>query len=198
MNYLFFDTETTGVPKNYNAPASDVNNFPRLVQIGWIVFNENREEVYSREFIVKPDGFEIPASASAVHGITTERAIAEGIELRTVLAKFAAYVSYCDIIIGHNIDFDMKVVGAEFYRTFKESPLEGRGTICTMKSTCEFVGIRNSYGFKYPRLYELHQKLFDTPLVQTHTALDDIQNTAKCFFELERLGVIEVEVNPTH
>lgn len=38
MKYLFIDTETTGLPKEYDAPYTDIDNWPRLVQLAWIVF----------------------------------------------------------------------------------------------------------------------------------------------------------------
>jgi len=29
--YLFFDTETTGLPRNWKAPVTDLDNWPRMV-----------------------------------------------------------------------------------------------------------------------------------------------------------------------
>lgn len=69
MRYCFFDTETAGLPKNFSAPTTDVDNWPRLVQLSWILTDERKEV-----FIIRPDGFTIPEEASNVHGITTERA----------------------------------------------------------------------------------------------------------------------------
>ncbi len=73
--YLFFDTETTGVPANYRAPASDSNNWPRLVQIGWLLTDETAMQIESAEYLIKPDGFTIPQDAAKIHGITTELAL---------------------------------------------------------------------------------------------------------------------------
>lgn len=86
MVYLFFDTETTGLPKNYNAPSSDLENWScRLVQIAWILADENKKPFAMSNFIIKPDGFEIPKESSDVHGITTEKALAEGHDLKKVM-----------------------------------------------------------------------------------------------------------------
>ena len=41
--YLFFDTETTGLPRNWSAPVSDLNNWPRLVQIAWIFYKDGEK-----------------------------------------------------------------------------------------------------------------------------------------------------------
>ena len=89
-NYLFFDTETTGVPRNYKAPSSDTRNWPRLVQLAWILTDENGNRIHTGNQIVKPDGFVIPADAAKVHGITTQRAMAEGIPLNEVINLFKA------------------------------------------------------------------------------------------------------------
>ena len=86
--YLFFDTETTGLPKNWKAPVTDLDNWPRMIQIGLTLCNDEGERVDSAEFIIKPDNFIIPTEASNVHGITTEKAIEEGVELDDVLNKF--------------------------------------------------------------------------------------------------------------
>jgi DNA polymerase III epsilon subunit-like protein len=194
MYRLFFDTETAGLPKDYNAPPSNTDNWCRMVQLGWLVYRDT-ELVGSREFIIRPEGFEIPLSVSALHGITTERALTEGKSLKLVMKDFRTWVEGVDEIVCHNANFDLGVAGAEFYRTLGENPLEGKPSICTMRSTMEFVGISGNPkygGYKYPKLRELWAKLFsDTPYPQTHTALDDIQHTATCFFELERRGVIK-------
>lgn len=188
--YLFFDTETTGVPKNYKAPITDTDNWPRLVQIGWVLYDGEKKFVAEAEFVVKPDGFEIPEGASNVHGITTEKALSVGSSLEEVLEIFKKTLEGCDTIVGHNVSFDANIIGAEYWRLYGKSPLEGKKTVDTMESSKAFVGIRNSYGYKWPKLNELYKKLFNEDMGAAHTALMDIQNTAKCYFELERLGVI--------
>lgn len=85
MNYLFFDTETTGVPCNYNAPVTDTNNWPRLVQLGWIVTDEYGNVLKQRSRIVRPEGCTIPYEASSIHEITTEKALREGYDLSGIL-----------------------------------------------------------------------------------------------------------------
>ena len=86
--YLFFDTETTGLPRNYKAPVSDLNNWPRMIQIAWILCDQNGSQIESDDFIIKPENFKIPDAASKVHGISNEKAINEGEELEIVLVKF--------------------------------------------------------------------------------------------------------------
>lgn len=190
--YLFFDTETTGVPRNYNAPVTDVDNWPRLVQIGWVLYDDNKNIVSEQEFVVKPNGFEIPVSASSIHGITTEKATTDGLPLSLVLLHFLNALDKASIVIGHNLSYDESIIGAELVRAKIDNPLPQKKLICTMKSSTNYCKIPGGYGgrYKWPKLNELYRKLFNAPLEQTHTALDDIQNTAKCYFELEKLGIV--------
>ena len=111
--YLFFDTETTGLPRNWNAPVSDLDNWPRLVELAWLLYDEEGAAVESQSAIVKPNGFEIPTGAEAVHGINTARALAEGVVLRSVLDDFARVVDTSRVLIAHNMSFDKKIMGAE-------------------------------------------------------------------------------------
>ena len=104
--YLFFDTETTGLPNNYNAPIEDLNNWPRLVQLAWVIYDENAEQKIGANYIIQPEGFIIPEQASRVHGITTERANEEGRPLIKVLEEFAGVVGDSKLLIAHNMDFD--------------------------------------------------------------------------------------------
>ena len=83
--YLLFDTETTGVPQNYDAPISDLQNWPRLVQLSWILCDQQGNDIETGNDIVKPDGFIIPEAASRIHQITTIYAIETGADLSTVL-----------------------------------------------------------------------------------------------------------------
>ena len=186
---LFFDTETTGIPRNYNAPVSDVDNWPRLVQLGFIVM-DGKDVLTEQEYIVKPDGFEIPVEASNVHGITTEVANSKGESVKKVVLEFMFWMNQCDTIVGHNVSFDVSIVGAEYWRIYGNSPFEGKKAVCTMKSGTQFVGIPRAGGFKYPKLHELYRKLFDKDMGAAHTALQDISNTAQCYFEMVERGII--------
>jgi len=58
-----------------------------------------------------------------------------------------------------------------------------------MKST-NYCGILGEYGVKWPKLRELHIKLFGTEFDGAHDASADIAATKKCFFELKRIGIL--------
>lgn len=189
--FTIFDTETTGLPKNYKAPASDLKNWPRMIQIAWAVYDNDQKLVEQKEYIIKPNGFEIPKAASNVHGITTEKALSEGVDLTEVLKDFARVLSKTDYLIAHNISFDEKIVGAEFIRTKVENNLNNLPKICTMHSSTDFCKIDGQYGYKWPNLTELHYKLFNEGFDGAHDALVDVRACARCFFELVNIGVIK-------
>ena len=188
--YLFFDTETNGLPKNWKAPVSDLNNWPRLVQLAYLSYDNNGNKISEGDFIIKPDGFIIPAEASRVHGITTERAILEGKPLSTVLRQFETLINDATYLVAHNISFDEKVIGAEFLRNSMPNSLISKQRICTMERTTDFCAIDGPYGFKWPKLSELHYKLFRIGFEEAHNAAADINATARCFWELRKRNLI--------
>ena len=188
--YLFFDTETTGLPRKWNAPITDLDNWPRLEQLAWLSYDESGKEAGRGDLIVKPDGFLIPADSAKIHGISTERALVEGKALPEVLLKFNAAMKSAEVLVAHNMSFDEKIVGAEFLRANVANELEQKNKICTMHGTKEFCGIAGQYGLKWPRLSELHQKLFGHDFVEAHNAANDIKATARCFWELKKRGVL--------
>ena len=115
--YLIFDTETTGLPRNKNAPLTDLENWPRLVQLAWQLHDGKGNLLSQQNFIIKPEGFDIPFKAEQVHGISTSRAIEEGHDLKSVLAHFSSDVEKTEVLVGHNIEFDVSIIGAELLRS---------------------------------------------------------------------------------
>ncbi len=188
--YLFFDTETTGLPRNWKAPVSDLNNWPRLVQLAYLFYDKNGNKISGGDFIIKPDGFTIPTEASRIHGISTERAIREGESLIYVLQKFQSLINQAEVLVAHNMSFDEKIVGAELLRVGMHNSIPAKNKICTMQSTTNFCALDGPYGYKWPKLSELHYKLFRTGFDEAHNAAVDITATAKCFWELRRIGKI--------
>lgn len=188
--YLFFDTETTGLPRNWKAPVTDVNNWPRLVQLAYLLFDNDGGQVSAGDYIIRPDGFVIPADASKVHGISHERAVAEGVPIFNVLSKFSEIVNEASYLVAHNMAFDEKIMGAEFIRNNLQNYISSKRRICTMQSTTDFCAIMGPYGYKWPKLSELHYKLFGTYFEEAHNAAVDITATARCFWELKKTGLI--------
>jgi DNA polymerase III subunit epsilon len=188
--YLFFDTETTGLPKNWKAPVSDLNNWPRLVQLAYLYYDRNGTIISGGDFIIKPVGFSIPPDVSRIHGISTQKALDEGKPLLSVLQEFESLIAESEYLVAHNISFDEKIVGAEFLRNSMPDHTASKRKICTMQGTTNFCKIAGPYGYKWPKLSELHYNLFREAFEEAHNAAVDIHATAKCFWELRRMGKI--------
>jgi DNA polymerase-3 subunit epsilon len=188
--YLIFDCETTGLPRNWKAPISDLANWPRVIQLAWSLFDKADQPLESMTRLVQPDGFTIPGDVQRIHGITTERALAEGIKLPTVLEKFSGAVERSEIIIAHNVRFDESVISAEYLRLRLKPPFADKKRICTMVQSTELCHIQGPYGYKWPTLSQLHRELFQSGYEEAHDAGADVAACAKCFFELKRRRVI--------
>lgn len=194
--YLIFDTETTGLPKRWDAPVSDVDNWPRAVQIAWQLHDEMGVVIEHQDYLIKPEGFNIPFDAEKIHGISTELAQKQGVELQLVLEKFSHALEQAKFIVGQNVGFDVNIMGAEFYRMDSVNAMESLPVLdtCTeiTASLCKIPGGRGGK-FKLPTLTELHEFLFHEPFAEAHNATADVEATTRCFFELIRKEVFTKE-----
>lgn len=189
--YFVFDTETTGLPKNFKAPVTDTDNWPRVIQFAWSICAEDGTELSHQDIIVKPEGFIIPQDSIDVHGITQEKAETEGIKLSDALEIFKKAVDECDFLVGHNISFDEMVVGCEFYRKNMEDPMINKQKICTKEASVDFCKIPGRGGrYSWASLIELYRIIFNKEFENQHNASYDVRACGQCFFELKRLGVI--------
>ncbi|MBI2279650.1 MAG: DNA polymerase III subunit alpha [Bacteroidetes bacterium] len=193
--FLIFDTETTGLPKNYKAPVSDSDNWPRMVQLAWQLHDVDGKLITTKNYIVKPNGFDIPIGVSKVHGITTERALKDGVALDVVLNEFLTDLQKTTYAVGHNVEFDINIVGAEFYRLSIESNLTTLKVLDTMHSSIDYCALPGGRGggFKYPSLTDLHVKLFGKNFGDAHDAAYDVDATGRCFFGLITNRIIHVK-----
>lgn len=190
--YLIFDTETTGKIENWKTPVTDFDAFPRVVQLAWQLHDDKGALIEVKNYIIKPQGFTIPFNAEKIHGISTERALRTGVELLFALDEFKSALQRANFIVGHNVEFDTKVLGAEYARVQRNDGLMDKHALDTMllaTDFCKLPGGRGK-GFKYPTLSELSEKLFSTIVDNAHNASADVEATARCFLELVRIGVI--------
>lgn len=194
--YLIFDTETTGLPKNWNAPITDTDNWPRCIQIAWQLHDEMGNLIESQDYLVQPDGFNIPYDAEQIHGISTALAEQDGVSLAEVLEKFNAALAKTKFVVGQNVGFDLNIMGAEFHRLSVANQLQELPILdtCTehTASLCKIPGGRGGK-FKLPTLTELHQFLFNLPFAEAHNATADVEATTRCFLELVRRKQYTIE-----
>lgn len=208
MNYLFFDTETTGLPKNYKAHYSDVHNWPRVVQLAWMLTDGSGIMLAESCDIIRPDGYQIPPGM--IHGISQAQAEGEGIKALLAFEKFAnanfastrgefiSHLAERPTLVAHNIGFDLPIVSAELMRLDADALAKSLNRIskrqCTQAIGTNYCKLPNKHGYggyKWPRLSELHQILFNEGFDGAHDAMNDVKATARCFFELKRLGVVK-------
>ena len=187
--YLIFDTETTGLPKRWKAPITDTDNWPRCIQIAWQLHDDMGRCLEHQDFLIRPEGFNIPYDAEKIHGISTELASEQGIDLVDVLELFNIALSKTNFVVGQNVGFDLNIMGCEFHRLEVVSCLNQLPVLdtCTEKtaSMCQIPGGRGGK-FKLPTLTELHQFLFNKPFGDAHNATADVEATTRCFLELIR------------
>lgn len=192
--YLIFDTETTGVPHNKTAPLTDLDNWPRVVQIAWELHDNKGGLLSQHNYIIKPVGFDIPYKAEQIHGISTKRAMEEGHNLDGILALFTEDMAKASVLVGHNIEFDINILGAELIRQkLSTDKLLEATKIDTGIVSIEFCQLTGGPGgrMKMPRLTELHIKLFGKDFGDAHDASYDVAATARSFFGLIKQKVVK-------
>ena len=193
---LTFDCETTGLPPKGAKWDVDFAEFPNIVQLAWAV---NEKE---RSFIIKPEGWKIPEASIGVHGITAERANAEGVPFADIIDGFLEDCKKARLLVGHNIYFDtsivkamtLRIMGREYYDAKAEDALFKGKRIDTMMKTIKFVGALFADGRpgKYPKLGDLYNKCFPGETFPAHDALEDVRALRRCVPELVNLGIIEL------
>ena len=195
--YIIFDTETTGLPKRWKAPLTDSENWPRCIQIAWQVHADSGELLSHEDYLIQPDGYTVPYDAEQIHGISTALAEQQGRPLAEVLALFSTALEQADYVGGHNVTFDLNIMGAEFLRLGDHNPLEQAQVIdtCTEETAqlCQLPGGRGGK-FKLPTLTELYIHLFGAGFGEAHNATADVEATTRCFLELLRKGQLHPPV----
>ena len=188
--FLIFDTETTGLPKRWDAPITDTDNWPRCVQIAWQLHDAMGNLIENDNFLIQPDGFNIPFDSEQIHGISTDLAQSDGISIHEGLNRFHTVLQKSKFVVGQNVGFDINIMGCEFHRYGIENNLNELPVLdtCTEKTAlmCKIPGGRGGK-FKLPTLTELHQHLFGNAFNEAHNATADVEATTRCFLELIRL-----------
>jgi DNA polymerase-3 subunit alpha len=190
MRALFFDTETTGLPKQRNRPATeDPNNWPEPVSISWIV-SLNSKILRAKSYIVKPAGWQIPGESVQIHGISQEMAQAYGFELNHILGEFIRDLRTVDVVIAHNLEFDKNVITAASIRLKNDHALLWPALeFCTMENSriiCKLplLSPNAMFKFKSPKLSELYKYVFnqEPQKLLLHSSLGDVMILYTIFF----------------
>lgn len=190
MNYLFFDVETTGLPRDWKAPMKDLDNWPRVISLAFILISDTGLPLMEKHLLIRPDGWVMPeADFWKENGFSQEKSMEEGIPIAEALAEFVMAVNQAQVMVAHNMNFDYNVIGAEMLRGGIKA--EGkRVKVCTMNSSIELCQLPGRFGYKFPKLIELYQFLFKKDFEGAHDALVDVRACSECFFELVKRDVI--------
>lgn len=187
--FLVIDTETSGLPKNWQAPYSAENNWPYIIQIAWIVYDQHHQEVKRENHFIYDPSIAIAPSATDIHHITKEFLAANGEDKSAVLKLLLQDLKvFKPLIIGHFIEFDLQMLHVELHRTGQFNPLNSLSYFCTMKASEPFV--RNPK-MEQLKLNEFYIELFNEVPKQIHNALSDAIHTAKIFFHLMKINLVE-------
>jgi DNA polymerase-3 subunit epsilon len=199
---FFFDVETTGLPKKRGLDYRYYNNWPRIVSICWLI-TDHSGKVYEEFYeLIKPNGFTIPYQAEDIHGISTAKAKRDGIKYEQMVRALEKSLGKYNLshLVAHNIEFDINVLLSELLRNKNSilTTLLRMPTACTMKSSTSYCRLPHKNtryrGYKWPKLSELHWKLFQRGLLLEHDAKEDILATKNCFFKLQQMGIIQVSL----
>jgi len=208
MRVLVFDTETTGLPQSKIISPDTLHLWPHIVQFSYIIYDtEANEIVMTMDDVIKvEDNVTISQESINLHGITKGISQEKGVKLSKILHIFCNYLTTTDVLVGHNVTFDIQMVKVELLRVIYSnmtpedkikkyknnlSKLSNFTNIyCTMQNTIELCSIKKTdkYGKeynKYPKLSELHQTLFHTSPNHLHNSFNDILVTLRCFMKLK-------------
>lgn len=190
---LFLDTETTGLPARWDRPYAEKQAWPYVAQLGWLIYTSEGELVKTNKAYLQIPPGSMPASATSIHGLTSEFMRVHGRDSKAILRLLLQdLATYQPRVIGHFLQLDFHVLGAAFARAELENPLPELPQFCTMQPT--WPSLKGEPQQRHLRLHELHELLFDEPMERLHDAFVDAQVTARCFFELRRRGLITPEL----
>lgn len=183
-NILFTDTETTGLFDRKGALSDKHQPWP--VQLAVIFDMDSRVRTFG-SFIINPKA-KIEKKALEAHKISPTIAEAMGIDVRTAVLFFLSLAERADMIVGHNVDFDMDIIRSAAARLkIDDSLLQNMKTFCTMRRStdvCQIPKARGS-GFKWPKLEEAYTKLIDPKgFTNAHDAMMDTKACRTIFYHL--------------
>ena len=179
MKVLIFDTETTGLPEGKNPSIYETQKWPHIIQLSYIVYDSETNEIVTLEddYISIDENVIIQPESQKIHNISRELLSSKGISIEQALEKFNRFSDMSDLLVGHNVSFDKRMVMVEGIRN--KIRVNIHDTYCTMKNSVELCKIQRFWPngdmyFKYPTLSELHNELFQKIPKNTHNALIDI------------------------
>lgn len=189
---LFIDTEATGLPLKWTKPYTDSNNWPTAIQVAWIIFSKEGDELKRENFYVNNNDVPITQEAKLIHQLNENYLKENGVPREFIMQKLADDLKrYSPLMVGHFIALDFHILSADFVRSGLINPLKQLPLFCTMLASEKYS--RKPW-VKYLRLSAFFSELFNREMINAHNAMVDAETTSKCFFELQRRGDITEEM----
>lgn len=183
--YLIFDCSALSMPSNFRANVEDTYHWPRMVHLAWEIFDSETNIIASKNYLIKPAGFDISSHSSEWHGVQHEEAKEKGAAVCEVLKEFAQDVKQAQYVLAFNLEFNEKIVGAEFFRCHQANVLVGAETLCLMRESTYYCRLAGKDGrYKWPTLQQLFHKCFGVQYEGANQADKDVRAAAMCFFKL--------------
>lgn len=176
MKIIILDTETT---KLLNKKTKDTC---RIVQISWILYDDITKEQEENDFILNTH---CEILNSEIHGITTEQS-RNGYNFSEIINIFFEDVEKCDLLVGHNIKYDLNALEVELARENMYEYIEilyNKKYYDTMVNSVKF-----SPKNKFIKLTELYFIFFHENFENAHNALEDVRATLRCYLKLQEFN----------
>jgi len=222
MKIAVFDTETTGLPKTKTIDELSLNLWPYIVQFSYVIYDtEINKIIKTVDLVIKiPENINISDEVSDIHGITNFISQTSQYKIEDALLHFSNdYLNYnIDLIVGHNLIFDINMLKIELMReinnknnfinkrqfsqlldNLNDINQDSKELYCTMQKSLELCNLKtkNKYGkeyLKFPKLNELHVKLFNSSPKNLHNSLNDVLICLRCYYMLEhKIDIIELD-----
>lgn len=181
---IVLDTETAG----FKGP---------IMQLAYSAYQEfSNRHIFDYNALIRHDNeYEVHEDAFKIHGLTHGQCQAKGADAVQSLRDLVSTLKDAKTIVGHKLQFDLAMISKDcFYYGIKfDYTMTDPRFVCTMAKTKGLCNLKDIKGRpKFPSLTELHYRLFGETFEGAHDALADVKATAKCFFELKRLGIVHV------
>lgn len=172
---IYCDTETTGLKPG------------RIIQLSYII--DDGITLKGKNFFFAVDY--IPPESTMIHGFTTEKiyGLSGGKSFEDYADEIYSDFSSADLIIGHNVAFDIGFLSAEFARL--HMGFDYKNSLDTMKYFTPILKLqrRNASGYKYPKLSEATEFFSLSEC--------DVATETKCIFQTDEVGFHDARCDAT-
>lgn len=190
--YLVYDVTPTEKPKNYKAPFSEVNSWPRMMHVSWILLGQDMKPIEDFDCVVIPEGYNATKKIDNYGKLDDGERDRKATSLDDVLKQFAQTVEKAKYLISHNANMNACVLAAEYMRKGEHPNLFTLEHICLMQEATWYCKIPNNRGgYKWPSLTELYAILFKQRYTPAGNARADVIAATRSFLMLHKIGELE-------